>query len=53
MELKWSDVPTKIDRILTDALKQFWPEDLPAATNDSYSCQRDLNPGSLGTSPLP
>ena len=31
------------------ACKQFWPD----ATNDSYGCQHDLNPGSLDKIPKP
>ena len=29
---------------------QFWPDALPAATNDSYGYQRELNTSSLGAS---
>jgi len=40
-------------RTFAGAQEQFWPDALPAATGDSYGCQQQLNPGSLGTSPLP
>jgi len=44
---------TNIDRTFTGTREQFWPDDLPAATTDSYGYQRKLNPGSLGASPSP
>jgi len=40
-------------RTSTGTWKQFWLDALPAATNDSYGYQRELNPGSLGTCSLP
>ena len=37
-------------RIFTDACEQFWPDALPAATNDSYGHPWELNPCLLGRS---
>jgi len=33
--------------------QQFWPDALPAATNDWHMYQWELNPGSLNASPSP
>ena len=50
-------MPTKVPRYqggaFAEAREQFWPDALPAATNDSYGYQWELNPGSLGASPQP
>jgi len=37
---------TKIGSTFTGAWEQCWLYDLPAATNDSYGYQQELNPGS-------
>ena len=34
-------------RTFAGTREQFWPDALPATTNDSYGYQRELNPGSL------
>ena len=48
---KGSVVPNKgpryQGRTFTGAREQFWPDALPAATNDSYGYQRELNAGLL------
>jgi len=44
---KDSDEPTKVGGTFTGAR----PDALPAATSDSYGYKRELNPGSLGSSP--
>ena len=35
-KLHHSDVPTKMGRTVTGARVQFWSDDLPVATDDSY-----------------
>ena len=40
-----SDVFTKIDSTFTGTREQFWPDVLPATTNDSYRYERELNQG--------
>ena len=50
--LKGSEVPTETG-LHTGARKQFWPDALPAITNDSYGYQWELNQGSLGAGPSP
>jgi len=51
--LKGSDLPTKIGRTITGEWQQFWPDVLPAATNDLYGYWRELKSGSLGANPSP
>jgi len=45
--------PTKAGMTFTGAWEQFWSDALPAATDDSYGYQRQLNEGSLGASLSP
>jgi len=45
-------MPTKIGRTFTGARKQFFPDAFPVASNDSSGYQPELNPDSLGASPL-
>jgi len=44
---------TKAGRTFTGTWEQFWRDDLPAGTNDSYGYQREFTPESLGASPSP